>query len=213
VSGHAGTADPTVGAGGVAGVVLAAGAGSRFGGAKPLAGFRGSTLLALAVAALRDGGCDLVLVVTGAHGDLVAAEALRAGAVVVGNTGWAEGMGSSLRAGLRAVPPQRSAAVVVLADQPLLGPEPVRRVVAAHRRGAAVARASYRGVPGHPVLFGRAVVAEVAAAARGDAGARDWLVAHADSVVDVPCDGVGDPADVDTAEALRRLDVPRSWPS
>jgi CTP:molybdopterin cytidylyltransferase MocA len=94
---------------------------------------------------------------------------------------------------------------VTLVDQPNVAPEAVRRLVAAWVAGATAARATYAGVPGHPVLLSRAVFADVAAAAVGDSGARAWIRSHPSDVVDVACDGAGDAADVDTAEELAAL--------
>lgn len=195
----------------MAGLVLAAGAGSRLRRPKATVRLRGATLLARAVGALRAAGCDPVLAVVGAAGEEAAAEAGRAGARPVANPDWASGLGSSLRVGLEAVPPGCAAVAVLLVDQPLVGAEAVRRVVAAHRADLAgadrrpAARATYGGVPGHPVVLGRVVLRELAAGLSGDSGAREWLRANAHLVVPVPCDGIGDPVDVGTPEALRAV--------
>ena len=180
-------------------MVLAAGAGRRFGGPKALVRWRGGLLVERAVRLLAAGGCEPVLVVLGAAAAEVRATADLGPATAVVNPDWATGMGSSLRAGLAAVPPAAAAVVVTLVDTPGLGPESVRRLVA---RGADAAVATYGGRRGHPVLLSRAVLAEVAAAATGDRGAGPWLVAHPDRVRLVPCDGTGDPRDVDVPDDL-----------
>ena len=182
----------------VAGLVLAAGAGRRFGGPKALVRWRGRLLVEHAAGLLRAGGCTPVLVVLGAAADRVLAAADLGGAVPVVNPDWPTGMASSLRAGLAALPPV-DAVVVTLVDTPGLGPEAVRRLVAA---GGEAAVATYRGRRGHPVLLSAAVLGEVAAAATGDRGAGPWLAAHAERVRLVPCDGTGDPRDVDLPEDL-----------
>ncbi|HEX5495365.1 MAG TPA: nucleotidyltransferase family protein [Mycobacteriales bacterium] len=190
----------------VGGLVLAAGAASRYGPPKVLARLAGRTLLEHALDALVQGGCDPVLAVLGAN-----AEAIRRAVALpttVFNPDWSTGMGSSLRAGLAALPADLDAVVVALADQPLVGAEVVRRLVravAAVPAGAGAAVATYAGRPRNPVLLTRPVFAEVAAAVHGDRGARDWLRAHPDRVVPVPCDDAGDPADVDTPADLARL--------
>ncbi|WP_327045108.1 nucleotidyltransferase family protein [Microbispora sp. NBC_01189] len=207
----------------VAGLLLAAGGGSRFGGPKALVEFEGERLAGRGVRLLAEGGCRPVLVVVGAAQAAVEAElrsmvenaaggvagnaevGAEAGAVVVRNELWETGMGSSLRAGLRALPPSAAAVVIALADQPLVRPEAVRRLIAAFRGGARVAVAAYGGVPRNPVLIAREHLAEVAALAVGDVGARPFLRAHPDLVTAVACDDVGDPADVDTPDDLRRL--------
>ncbi|OPG07654.1 NTP transferase domain-containing protein [Microbispora sp. GKU 823] len=183
----------------VAGLLLAAGGGSRFGGPKALVEFEGERLADRGVRLLAEGGCRPVLIVLGA------ADVPVAGAVVVRNPGWAAGMGSSLRAGLRALPPAVPAVVIALADQPLVRPEVVRRLIAAFESGARVAVAAYGGAPRNPVLIAREHLAEVAALAEGDVGARPFLRAHPDLVTAVPCDDAGDPVDVDTPDDLQRL--------
>jgi nicotine blue oxidoreductase len=114
-------------------------------------------------------------------------------------------MGSSLAAGLRAVPAGCAAAVVALVDQPLVGPEAVRRLIAAHAAGAGVAVAAYQGRPRNPVLLARGHWPEVLRLAVGDVGARPFLRAHPDLVTVVECGDTGQPDDVDTPEDLARL--------
>lgn len=186
----------------VAGLVLAAGGGSRMGRPKALVAYGGRLLVERACGLLADAGCAPVLVVLGAAAGEVRATADLAGVRVVENRDWRSGMGSSLRAGLTALPPEAEAVVVTLVDTPLLGPESVRRLVAAWQDGAAAAVATYAGRPGHPVLFSRAVVAKVAESAAGDLGARDWLARHPDRVRQVACDGTGDPRDLDVPSDL-----------
>jgi len=183
----------------VAGLVLAAGRGSRLGQPKATVEVGGRTLVQRAVALLRDGGADPVVVVSGA----VAVTA--PGAVVVHNQDWPTGMGSSLRAGLAALPHDRDAVVVALVDQPLVSPAAVRRLIDAYRSGAELAVACYDGAQRNPVLIARAHWPGVAAAARGDVGARAYLRAHADLVTAVECGDVGRPDDLDTGEDLVRI--------
>lgn len=183
-------------ASGVAGLLLAAGGGARFGGPKALLEFAGERLVDRGVRLLERGGCHPFLVVLGA-----AAVPVRR-AVTVHNPDWRSGMGSSLRAGLAALPPDARAVVVALVDQPLVRPEAVRALIDS---GAEVAVATYGGLRRHPVLIGRRHVAEVAALARGDVGARPFLAAHPELVTEVPCPG--DPADIDTPEDLAALEA------
>lgn len=165
-------------------VVLAAGEGSRFGGPKQ------ERLLPHVLRRLRVAPVEDVVVVLGAHP--VAVEGARA----VTCEDWARGPGASLRAGLRALPPDAEAAVVVLADGPLLSPSAVERVVGVWRSGAgAVVAASYGGVRGHPVCIGRDAWTCIP-----DDGGR------ALPAVLVPCDDLGSPEDVDTADDLRRVE-------
>ncbi|GAA2627343.1 nucleotidyltransferase family protein [Streptomyces axinellae] len=192
----------------VAGLLLAAGGGRRLGGRpKALLTHEGRPLVEHAVRALREGGCTPVLVVLGAARDEVRERAELAGCVLIDNPEWAEGMGTSLRAGLeRAATSEGAGAVLVsLVDQPGIGPRAVARVRAAYRSPATLAAASYGGRRGHPVLFGRQHWAEVARGARGDAGARGYLAASAGQLTLVECGDVADPADIDTPEDLTRL--------
>lgn len=129
----------------------------------------------------------------------------------VPNPDWRSGIGSSVRAGLAAVPPTAAAVVVALADEPLVGAEAVRRLIATYRdRPGGAVVATYAGQPRNPVLLDRTIFAEVAASAVGDRGARAWLRAHPDLVTAVPCDDTGDVLDIDTpddlAVALARAD-------
>jgi nicotine blue oxidoreductase len=183
----------------VAGVLLAAGAGRRLGRPKALVEVGGARLVDRGVRVLADGGAGPVVVVTGA------APVTVPGVIMAVNPDWATGMGSSLAAGLRAVPAGCTAAVVALVDQPLVGPEAVRRLIAAHAAGAGVAVAAYQGRPRNPVLLARGHWPEVLRLAVGDVGARPFLRAHPDLVTVVECGDTGRPDDVDTPEDLARL--------
>jgi nicotine blue oxidoreductase len=160
----------------------------------------GSTFAERGVRLLREGGADPVLVVTGA----VPVEI--PGVISVHNPDWETGMGSSLATGLRALDSgDADAAVLALADQPLVGPEAVRRLIAAHLAGASVVIAGYGGEPRNPVLIGREHWATVIAMAVGDAGARTFLRAYPELVSVVECGDTGSPDDVDTPEDLDRV--------
>jgi nicotine blue oxidoreductase len=148
---------------------------------------------------LAGGGAHPLLVVTGAV-TLELAEA-----VCVHNPDWRTGMGSSLRAGLAALPTSAAAAVIALVDQPLVSSEAVRRLITAYLAGAGVAVASYAGQPRNPVLLARPHWAAAAAAAQGDAGARPFLRAHPELVTAVECGDTGRPDDLDTEADLRRI--------
>lgn len=149
-------------------------------------------------------GLRPLVVVVGCQAPDVAA-AVGAGAEVIENPDWEEGMSTSLRAGLSTVVADRSVSgvAVALADQPRIGAEAYRRLAAAHRQGAELAVATYGGKRGHPVLIGRMHFAE-AMGMTGDQGARTLLAAH--PVVEVPCDGTGEATDVDTPADLAALE-------
>jgi len=192
----------------VVGLVLAAGAGRRLGGPKALVRLTddGPTLVETAVARVVDGGCDRVVVVVGASADEVAALVAGTGARVVRAHDWDEGMGASLRAGLAHLEPgDDDLALVTLVDLPDVGAAVVSRVLAAAVGDgrAALARASYDGVPGHPVAIGRDHWAAVITTARGDRGARDHLRATPHHLVE--CGDLATGRDLDTAGDLDDL--------
>lgn len=189
----------------VAGLLLAAGAGTRFGGPKALVELSGELLVERGVRLLTEGGCDPLVAVLGAAADRV--QAVTSLPYVVVAAGWAEGMGTSLRAGLDDLVrrPDVQACVIALADQPLVGAGAVVLLRQAWEAGAVAAVATYDGRPRNPVLLDRSVWSEVAVGATGDTGAREWLRAHPEQVVPVPCDGTGSPYDIDTPEDLRSV--------
>ncbi|TYK47898.1 nucleotidyltransferase family protein [Actinomadura decatromicini] len=184
-----------------AGLLLAAGEGSRLGRPKATLELDGERLVDRGVRMLRDAGCSPVLVVTGAEPIEVI------GAVVVPNADWRDGMGSSLRAGLAALPPGCPAVAIALVDQPLVTAEAVRRLLAARAAGASIAVASYGGAPRNPVVLAAEHFGPVAEAAVGDVGARGFLRAHPELVTAVPCDDVAAPDDIDTPEDLAAFDA------
>ena len=180
-------------------MLLAAGEGTRLGGPKALVEVAGTRLVDRGVALLREGGTAPVVVVTGA------VDVPLLGVITVHNPDWRSGMASSLAAGLGAVPDGCTGAVIALVDQPLIGPDVVRRLVAAYLDGAGIAVASYQGRLRNPVLLARGEWAGVMALATGDVGARPYLNAHPDRVTAVECGDIGRPDDVDTPEDLARV--------
>ena len=190
----------------VAGVLLAAGEGTRLGTPKALVELGGRRLVDRGADLLRDGGTAPVVVVTGA------VPVTAPDVILVPNPDWRTGMGSSLAAGLRALPAECAAAVIALVDQPLIGAGVVRRLVAAHQAGAELVVAGYHGRPRNPVLLARRHWAGVIAAADGDTGARPYLRANPGLVTLVECADIGAPDDVDTPEDLARVGALLSGP-
>lgn len=187
----------------VAGLLLAAGAGRRLGGPKALARIDGEALVERGVRLLTDGGCAPVVVVLGAAADDVLEQCDLGSARVVVNHRWAEGMGSSVRAGLDAVDATDAPAVVIaLVDQPQVGSRAVSRLVAAWTEGSPMAVAAYEGEPRNPVLLDRAWWRPAWEAATGDRGARALLRARPEQVTLVECGDTGSAADVDTPDEL-----------
>ena len=172
---------------GIHGLLLAAGAGTRMGMPKALV----DGWLTRSVDTLQAGGCHDVTVVLGAGADEASKLLAEAGVGVrqVVAEDWAEGMGASLRAGLRDLAGpgyarRAEAALVTLVDLPDVGPDVVRRVLAGPVGTDTLRRAAYDGTPGHPVLLGREHWTGVAESAIGDRGARDYLAAHDTATVE-----------------------------
>ena len=186
----------------LAGLVLAAGAGTRMGQPKALVHDpEGDSWLVRGIETLREGGCHHVTVVLGAR-----AEEARAlvppgvGVVVAGD--WADGIAASLRAGLVSLTETdvgleaAEAAVVTLVDLPDVTAEVVLRVVAAGAGATTLSRATYAGRPGHPVVLGRRHWTGVIGSVAGDRGARDYLATH--DVAAIECGDLASGRDQDT---------------
>jgi molybdenum cofactor cytidylyltransferase len=191
----------------IAGIVLAAGRSRRMGEPKAFLTVRGRTFLETAVRALREGGCDPVVVVgpppDRPPGDRIAAEAARLGALPAVNPDRDSEQIDSLRAGLRCIGAVAVDGIVVApVDVPGVAPELVGRLVAAFRAtGAPVVVPARGGRHGHPVLFARAVFDELLAPELPE-GARSVVHAHSGELVEVEVDAL--PQDVDTPAAYRR---------
>jgi molybdenum cofactor cytidylyltransferase len=188
----------------VVAALLAAGASSRMQGRdKLMEPVAGVPVLRRAAEALRASRADATLVVLRPGDEARRAALSGLGATVVENPSAAEGMASSIRAALAALPPEADAVVLAFADMPEVGPDHVDRLIAAFdpEEGRVICRAqTAEGRPGHPVLFGRRFF-ETLAALDGDRGAREVLAEHADLVENVPTPGAGAGVDLDTPEA------------
>lgn len=196
----------------VAAVILAAGGSTRMGELKQLLPIGGQPMVRRTAAAVCAAGLAQVVVVVGAQAEAVEAALDGLPLDLVRNPAWAEGMSTSLRAGLAALRPEIQAALVVLADQPYLTPAVLTALVERYRAGGApIVAPVYRGRRGNPVLWDRALFAELAAA-EGDRGGR-LLLLHYEAQLDLL--ELDDPAvllDVDTrrdyADAQRMRDEP-----
>jgi molybdenum cofactor cytidylyltransferase len=189
-------------------IVLAGGAGRRFGGGKLLAPWRGGRLIDGALAAAFAAPARAVTVVTGADARVEAAvRAWAAGAAAAGRlrmvhaADHAEGMGATLRAGIGALPADAAGVFVFLGDMPRAPAAILPRLAAALAEGAPAAAPSFRGQRGHPALFGAGLLPALAAA-RGDVGARDILRALGGALALVETDDDGVVFDVDEAGDL-----------
>jgi molybdenum cofactor cytidylyltransferase len=197
----------------VAGIVLAAGEGARFGRPKALVvAPDGTSWLANAVRSLLGGGCSRVIVVLGAAADEAEALLERSFAPtdsvrVERADDWQSGMAASLRHALAAaaqLSPAPDAVAIVTVDVPSLSPAAVRRLISPEPDAVGrdtLRQASFSSRPGHPVVIGRAHWAALADSATGDVGARPYLVAHGVRLVD--CSDLGSGADIDTPRENR----------
>lgn len=170
---------------------------------KALVEIDGVPLVLRALDVLREGGVHPLVVVLGAAAGEVAA-LLPDDVQIVHAADWHEGMGASLRAGLAALEelrPGPPAVVVHLVDLPGVTAQIVRRLSAMSGPDA-LARATYAGMAGHPVLFGRAHWDGLRETAEGDAAGRRYLAARAVSIVE--CADLGDSSDMDTPRDLRK---------
>ena len=187
--------------GAIGGLILAAGAGRRFGSPKQLALLEGRPLLEHALLAMAAATTiDHAVVVLGAHAETVLAAVELHGAVPVICAGWEEGQAASLRAGVAALQASVEAIVVTLGDQPAIDARAIDRVAAAREPTSIAIRASYEGRLGHPVLLERSLFERVETL-RGDQGARRLFASAAIRVVS--CDGLGSDTDIDTVEQLQ----------
>jgi molybdenum cofactor cytidylyltransferase len=194
----------------IAALVLAAGQGRRMGGPnKLLLPYRGEPLLRAAVRAAQESDAAEVLVVTGHEREAVEAALAGLGVRTLHNPAYAEGLSTSLKAGLAALPPEIDGVVVLLGDMPQVGAGVIDRLIAAFDplEGRAICQPSWHGKRGNPVLFARRFFAEVRALG-GDVGAKPLLADYPELVCEVPVEAEAVLTDVDTPEAYRALTAP-----
>jgi molybdenum cofactor cytidylyltransferase len=185
----------------ICGLVLAAGAATRFGSAKQLADLEGRPMLEHSILAMIAAPVGRVVVVLGSGAEEVLQAVDLHGADAVVCERWAEGQSASLACGLAELSGSE-AVVVTLGDQPFVSPDAIRRVIAARGNGAAAVRATYHGEPGHPVLLERRLF-ERMRDVTGDHGARNLLIST--RTREIPCDDLGGGQDVDTLAQLDAL--------
>jgi len=193
----------------VAGLVLAAGGGTRLGRPKAEVVVGGHRLLDLAIESAVKAELSPVVVVLGAVWLTPMPPAERpdggpAQVLLVENPNWATGIASSLQAGLAvlAADADIDAVVVTLVDTPCIGAEHLHRIGSALRGGATAAVATYQGTARTPVGLTRQVWADVATTVAEDQGARGWLRTHPHLVTGVECADLGAWTDIDTPADL-----------
>jgi molybdenum cofactor cytidylyltransferase len=187
----------------VAAIVLAAGRSSRMGLNKLTAEIGGKPLVRIAAEQAVASRAKPVIVVTGHEREKVEAALAGLPVTFVHNSQYADGLGSSLKTGIAAVPPEADATIVCLADMPRVDAALIDRLIAAYdpERGALVVVPSVEGRRGNPVLWSRRFFPDLMAV-EGDIGARNLIANYTEAVTEVPVPGPAASIDVDTPESF-----------
>lgn len=186
-------------------IILAAGSSSRLGSPKQLLAWRNASLLEHAVSNARTVLYQCVIVVLGAHADAIHSAVDLDGLTVVVNPDWQEGMASSIRAGVRALPASASAALILLCDQPLVNASHLRKLLEAwEAEPNHIVASEYRQSVGVPALFPAEFFDELSAL-NGDRGAKLLLLKFDDRLLKIPLPEAE--LDIDNAEDVARLAV------
>ena len=191
----------------ISGLILGAGASQRLGQPKQLLPFGDTTLLGWVVAqAERAAGLDELVVVLGRAADQIRERVDFGAAQVVENPVFGEGCASSYRAGIAALNPESEAIMIILGDQPGIGPEIIDRVAEEWRQGEGqIALCSYRGRKGHPMIFARPLFDQLVGL-HGDKAAWKLVDANPDLVQEIQFD-LPFPEDINTWSDFERLEA------
>jgi len=192
----------------VAAIILAGGASRRLGQPKQLLQYRGETLLERAIHLANAAGAAPVLVVLGAHFEVISAALPFKEALPIHNDKWKQGLATSIHAGLRALDvcaPHALGALLMNCDQPRLTSEHLRALIEAFTAQAAagIVASAYAGVRGVPAVFPRSVFPQLNAL-RGDKGARSLLAQPPCPLIALPFEG-GE-VDIDLPADLEQLE-------
>lgn len=190
----------------VSAIVLAAGMSKRMGTIKQLIKVGDRTLLETTLAAVQESAIRETILVLGHEAETIAKTLKQDPAPkLIVNTSYPEGMSSSIRAGLNAVSPESSAAMIVLADQPLLSAAVINRMIHEYESlHAAIVLPVYRGFRGNPVLIDRSLFPEMMQIS-GDIGCRSIFGLHPEKIHKVQVEDIGILVDIDTADDLTKL--------
>ena len=191
----------------ISGLILGAGASTRFGQPKQLLPFGGTTLLGWVVAQAEGAdGLDELVVVLGRAADDIRQRVRFGAAKLVDNPVFSEGCASSYRAGISALDPQSEAIMIILGDQPGIRPEIIDRIAAEWRQSEpAIALCSYRGRKGHPMLFAKSFFAKLAGL-HGDKAAWKLVDANPNLVHEIRLD-LPFPEDINTLADFERFET------
>ncbi len=186
----------------VAALVLAAGGSARLGQPKQLLRFQGQTLVRRAVEAARAAGCFPIVAVVGRDHEAIAAELRDSPAEIVPNDSWKRGLGSSIRAGVKAL--RASPAIIILAcDQPFVDAHLLEQLIRAREEtGKSIVASAYAGTLGVPVLFAQEHFAELLSL-RDAEGAKSIFSIRPEAVASVSFPAGA--ADIDQAADYARL--------
>ena len=193
---------------GISAILTAAGESTRMGRPKPLLPWRGATLVERQVEALVDAGASHVVVVLGHEADVVAPYVVHPNACYVVNPDYRAGKATSVKAGLKAVPEDADAILLLAVDQPRSS-EIISKVIRAHvEANAVITSPRFEGHGGHPLIFSALLRAELAAISEECQGIREVFQAHRNDILEVPIDDPVVRLDLNTPEeyeGARRL--------
>ena len=186
-------------------VILAAGSSSRMGEAKQLLRLGATTLLDQVTENVRGSRVDEIVLVLGHEAETIKQTIATKKLKIVVNESYRQGMGTSLRAGLSALPSEVDAALIVLADQPFVRSETFNQIIDHYQQSnAQIVIPTYNGFRGNPVLLDRSVFSEVMAL-QGDIGCRAIFGSHLEGIVKVPVEDIGILLDLDSKDDVARL--------
>jgi molybdenum cofactor cytidylyltransferase len=189
----------------IAAIVLAGGRSSRMGpGNKLLEPIAGKPIVAHVAGAALKSGADPVIVVTGFDAPRVAVALGELSVTIVHNAAFDDGLSSSLKAGLSALPPDSDGALILLGDMPAIEGSVLSALMAAFTGRDAICVPVHDGRRGNPVLWGAAYFDEIMRLS-GDVGAKSLMARHSEHVTEVPAGSDSIFADVDTPADLARL--------
>ena len=172
---------------------------------KQLLSWGDTTVLGATIATVRGSCVAEIVLVLGAAAETIRGRLSEQGIHIVLNPVYAQGMATSLHAGLSALSPHITAALVVLADQPFVRPQTLDQLIAEHRRSrASIVIPTHQGKRGNPVLLDRSLFPEVMQL-QGDVGCRAIFARHQEDILNVEVDDGGILLDIDSQEDYRRL--------
>lgn len=203
---RAGAAQAAIKAPRIAAVVLAAGQARRMGANKLLAEVAGQPMVARVVDQVRAAQVGPVVVVTGHEADKVRAALAGKRVTFVHNPNYADGLSTSLAAGISALPEDIDGSIVCLGDMPNVTTAHVNKLIAAFNplEGRAICVPAFGGKRGNPVLWAKEFFPAMRQVA-GDTGAKHLIGEHADQLCEVAIEDAGVLLDIDTPEALAAL--------